>query len=224
MSLHRVLKEARALISDKEAWTKGAMARDKYGDIVYASSPNAVCFCAAGAVEQVSGDPDIFHAAIAQLNAVVKEQYPELSFESFEKGLPCITVVNDTPETTHEDILKFFDAAIALLGDQEEEEYFARPEKRFVVTLTNIRWTGEPLDYARVDVPLPTELRFETKFRSWRVAVCWAISQAMDGPRLGWGIERCDETVEFDDKKFRVHRSEEIPLGWLEEIATEDDR
>ncbi len=53
MSTLETLKAARALIEDPERWTQGAFARDAEGHSTPPCSPDAVCWCATGALRQV---------------------------------------------------------------------------------------------------------------------------------------------------------------------------
>lgn len=49
------LRAVRELLSDPSRWTRGAYARDAEGNYANASGPNAVCWCAVGAFEKVTG-------------------------------------------------------------------------------------------------------------------------------------------------------------------------
>jgi len=92
------LTAARELLSDPVRWTKGRMARDAAGERAYSRSPEAVCWCAAGALNKVS-------------SAWGVQEAQGILFASVSgKG---IAAFNDDPTTTHADILAAFDRAIA---------------------------------------------------------------------------------------------------------------
>ncbi len=97
-----VLKGARELLSDEKRWTKGALARDKDGhETGIAVDPDAVCWCAYGAIEHCNKEG--YGAEIA-MNRVVRGL-----------GWPSIGAFNDADSTTHADVLALFDRAIASL-------------------------------------------------------------------------------------------------------------
>lgn len=56
MKTSDILKAAKQLISTPERWTKGFYARDKEGNTVRVSYPEAVCWCAEGALFAVTSD------------------------------------------------------------------------------------------------------------------------------------------------------------------------
>lgn len=55
MLTSEVLTKARAIVANPATWTQGTLARDKDGNWVNFDDPNAVCFCAAGAIGKASG-------------------------------------------------------------------------------------------------------------------------------------------------------------------------
>lgn len=73
MTVNDVLKAARELISDPARWTQYAAARDKDLNPVDVTSPEAVKFCAAGAIGRVVAvnkpSTGLDFAAIDQLRA-----------------------------------------------------------------------------------------------------------------------------------------------------------
>jgi hypothetical protein len=103
VSVRDVLVKARALIATPEKWTKGALARDAGGigyrtdDVV--GDRTFACYCAEGAC--VAATPEIFLA---------RRAYDELC--KFTNG-PLVYEFNDSPATTHDDVLALFDTAIA---------------------------------------------------------------------------------------------------------------
>lgn len=64
MTLADDLRAAKKVIDTPEKWTKEAMARDSDGRIVFANSPDACRWCAAGAVERAA--PDLNSMAMRQ--------------------------------------------------------------------------------------------------------------------------------------------------------------
>lgn len=94
------LREARALI--ERGWTQEEFARSKTGRTVKTNSPQAVCWCAYGALIQVDGESDA---------------YPWLCKAIDPEG-DMVTRWNDAPERTQAEVLEAFDKAIDL-AEQE---------------------------------------------------------------------------------------------------------
>lgn len=65
------------LLSNKNNWTKGADAIDKYGNDVRPQDPNAEKFCVRGAIRACSASPEVFRdtyhclARITGINGIV---------------------------------------------------------------------------------------------------------------------------------------------------------
>ena len=95
MTVTETLKAARAKIALREHWAQGIFASDINGRRVHVMSPTAVCFCASGAISNVSNLDDRLLARIACENVV-------------STGL---IDYNDTH--THAEVLAMFDRAIA---------------------------------------------------------------------------------------------------------------
>jgi hypothetical protein len=95
------LRAARELLSDPKRWTKFSMAKNAKKIDVSPFSDEAVCFCSLGALERVSDCP------VTQGDA---------SYKHLKKGANrgWVDTWNDDPDTTHRDIIKGFDLAIAL--------------------------------------------------------------------------------------------------------------
>jgi hypothetical protein len=55
----KVLNDAADLIEPEGRWTTGASARDEGGNVEFPGSPNACCWCAAGAVTRVTAGTDL---------------------------------------------------------------------------------------------------------------------------------------------------------------------
>lgn len=96
-----ILREARALIEDPARWTQGASARTADGRETFAACPDAVQWCAAGAVRKVSDFPG--SANHARANALLGAQARAIGHTT--------PAVNDA--LGHTAVLQMFDAAIA---------------------------------------------------------------------------------------------------------------
>jgi len=95
------LKAARSLIATPEGWTQGCMARDRNNASVYADSPEAVSFCARGAVVRATNG---YSLSTASRFTRALEYFKEYQY------VIDITAVND--RSSHQDILRLFDRAI----------------------------------------------------------------------------------------------------------------
>lgn len=100
-----ILREARRLLVEK-GWTRNEFARDAEGCPSSYRGPDAVCFCARGAILRAGDVPDC------------EDYAPGERF--LERALPngpyygSIVSFNDSPFTTKEDVLALYDRAIAL--------------------------------------------------------------------------------------------------------------
>lgn len=109
MTPSEVLRAARAKIEDERCWTKGASARDADGYPLSPYAPDAVCFCAFGAVLNALDDRCVVAADAA----------PFIRFLRLETVGP-VSFFNDTH--THADVLALFDRAIAAAERAERGE------------------------------------------------------------------------------------------------------
>jgi len=112
MRTKEILTRAKEIITDPKRWAKGYYAFNKHQQAVASSSPRAVCWCALGAirkaVEDVTGAATCTTVFNTELADATLHMYNNLDQDRF-----CnISKFNDTPETTHEQILEFFDKAI----------------------------------------------------------------------------------------------------------------
>jgi hypothetical protein len=107
MNAHELLLAARTLIQTPNDWTKGVNARDAAGEPVEEYHPNAVCYCALGAVDitdfRNGADSREYWRSVDALNAAVPAPYQHWEVHEYQ----------DLPETTHADVLALFDRAIA---------------------------------------------------------------------------------------------------------------
>lgn len=86
---------ARALVEEPENWCQGTYARNDKGHPVLEDFPDSVCFCMAGACRLACANASLLHCA--------------LPYEQCHTSIPNF---NDSPTTTHADVLAVFDRAI----------------------------------------------------------------------------------------------------------------
>lgn len=98
------LTAARALLTPPERWTKKAYARHKNGKPIGPTEGNAVSFCMTGALLRIvdNGTPYVIASGL-----LTQATGRELVF------------ANDDPATTHADVLRWFDEAIARATEAE---------------------------------------------------------------------------------------------------------
>ena len=104
-----ILTAARQTITDPNRWTQKALARDKHNRWQNPGSPQAVCWCAEGAIE------------LAAINLKTRPSLQQLAVTAVSKSASTlhgvdIRSLNDVtawrPETTHQAVLNVFDHAI----------------------------------------------------------------------------------------------------------------
>jgi hypothetical protein len=102
------LRQAREIIKNSDNWVRGYMAIDREDRPTSVADPNAVAFCALGAIYRValSGKADTLKAQIL-LNRVARAL-----------GARDITDFNDT--STHYEVMNLFNTVIAVLEAVEE--------------------------------------------------------------------------------------------------------
>ena len=104
MKPSEALRKARELLTPEGAWTKEGWARNKQHWFVAPESPNAVCWCARGALRKVSGG-----YTREELDAeIVLQDTLGLTHTG------SIADWNDAEERTQDDVLEAFTKAIAL--------------------------------------------------------------------------------------------------------------
>lgn len=98
-----VLRKAVVLLRPPEAWTQGRAARDASLQSVAPESPDAVCWCALGAVQAISpgsGEATRLRTrAYWLLGGVI--------------GSRALVNWNDAPERTHAEVIQAFEKAAA---------------------------------------------------------------------------------------------------------------
>lgn len=106
MNTREILVAAREKISAPERWTQFVGARTDDGYATYWGDPEAVCWCALGAVSAIDD---------RQRNVAVQSGAIKALQQSAGSAL---TEYNDTH--THADVLALFDCAIAALREGEQ--------------------------------------------------------------------------------------------------------
>lgn len=108
-----ILREARKTLNSLESWTKTTLALAEDGRPVDPISDDACRFCLVGAIYRVSGGWQKA-APLADLvdTLWVRAGCPE---PRSSWRAPTLTGFNDSPLTSHEDVLKLLDETIARL-------------------------------------------------------------------------------------------------------------
>lgn len=108
MSMREILQVAKGFI--ERGYTKQYFARNGNDAPVDSKDPNAVCWCAAGAVRRAV--PKGVQSELMEYDALY-----QLRLSLPEGASNDLVEYNDRPTTTKEDILALFDRAIASIGD-----------------------------------------------------------------------------------------------------------
>lgn len=110
MTRLETLEAARALLA--RGWTQNVCARNEKGEGVGSRAPEAVCWCALGAINAVTSssfEGAAVRAAVYQaILDSVRSRHPFLDLSGW----------NDRPNRTQEEVLELFDAAIARLKSE----------------------------------------------------------------------------------------------------------
>lgn len=115
-----ILIEARAKIQNPENWTKGVYARAKSGKETLPNSKDAVSYCSIGAIFSVlnfSSSVDSCYISYQQQKEyyVAFASLTDCMSEISGSRVLTLSLFNDDPNTTHEEILDLFDRSIARL-------------------------------------------------------------------------------------------------------------
>lgn len=103
-----ILTAARNILADPTAWTKGEFAKGKSGRAVSPFGPYATCFCAIGALQRAAG------RELAKADRKTSNSYVDArAVLEAETPRQIVTMFNDSPQTSHEDIIGVFNLAIA---------------------------------------------------------------------------------------------------------------
>lgn len=101
-----VVRSVRQLLSDERRWTKGWWAKDWSGKDVPVQSKRACCWCLSGAVRRACADLNL-----DDTNDLINKF--SLLIEHRTMGVHCsLPSFNDSPATTHADILAFLDEVL----------------------------------------------------------------------------------------------------------------
>lgn len=110
-SLADRLQAARALITPREAWCQGMFGADKNGDGTPWDAPAAVRWCMGGAcLKTAPGDYD-------QQEQMIKALATVIGPSEFDGPLGIVCQANNN--STHEQVLAYFDKAIAAAREED---------------------------------------------------------------------------------------------------------
>ena len=117
------LTEARAILQDKDAWTKGTLKRRRMVKPSASDpliSPPLYSYCALGAINKADGPARRVNAAKKVLAAAIKIMFPRRGGGSYASASLRIMGFNDSTRTKHEELLSVFDKAIEMAGSDAE--------------------------------------------------------------------------------------------------------
>lgn len=107
MQVKEALAKARDLIKDPNRWTRNMYARDRTGNYASPNSPDAICWCAIGAVHHVFGT-----------RPQTQSEMTDEQMKAFTALVNTATLMHDTlPDRVndrlgHAAVLELFDRAI----------------------------------------------------------------------------------------------------------------
>jgi hypothetical protein len=111
VSTKRILRMARSLV--RTGWTKGAGARNRHGFSTVPGAPDAVQFCALGAIERAAGTDQ--RGAKEAILTLAHTLHPERDYwvltDPLTNAVRDVSTFNDAPETRKVDVLALFDKA-----------------------------------------------------------------------------------------------------------------
>ncbi|WP_316196634.1 hypothetical protein [Bradyrhizobium sp. SZCCHNS3053] len=106
--ISKLLADAKGLIIEPSHWTQGASARNKKNWPVSSDNPDAVCFCADGALVRTAGGlTDSYINASDLLSSVARELSGGYGFVNLNDGNASIGQMSP-----HQAVLHAFDIAI----------------------------------------------------------------------------------------------------------------
>jgi len=80
--------KVKELLSDESKWTRNAYARNRYGESVLPSDPEATCFCLSGAIDKCYGsNPPLAWAVSCKIEGVLPR--------AWHGGIQTISNFND---------------------------------------------------------------------------------------------------------------------------------
>ena len=103
------LKAVRELLSSPKKWTQGQYAKDARGHAVDDCSPKATCWCLVGSMWKRGYDVGQWgcERVMSMINPLTAQLPPKDRIPGFS-----LTVWNDDPARTHEEVLALLDKAI----------------------------------------------------------------------------------------------------------------
>lgn len=110
-----VLEEARSLIASEDRWTKGWYAMNANGRSCLPTAPEAVCWCAEGALAKASGV--LYRTWTNSSDDTLL--WKSVRHASEQQGFDSPYELNDC--SSHADVLRMLDDAIAWLKDGYED-------------------------------------------------------------------------------------------------------
>lgn len=120
MKTSTVLKKSLALLEgdgSRPRWTKGTLARNKYRHEIRVTNPNAVKFCAIGAVSHVLGI-NAAEERSPEFDEVVSYLRAEVPVDNYRPWNNWVDTFNDRDDTSFSDIRHLYKRAIkAAKGD-----------------------------------------------------------------------------------------------------------
>jgi hypothetical protein len=115
LSIADILDRAADLIEPEGWWCQEAFARDSFGESVHPSSPDAVCFCATGAVTRAAGNRHVERHKALQVLANDFSPPPEfLGHIGGNRYVSAMAAWNDAPERTQSEVVSKLREAAAL--------------------------------------------------------------------------------------------------------------
>jgi hypothetical protein len=119
-SVLKTLIKAKAVISNPKHWTQRRLAKTASGDYTTVNSPDAVCFCAIGALAKAcnlkpaSPNDDEYIAPCVVNAASVLVTALEIDPRPFGNPSMLVYTWNDQSLRTHAEVMKAFDKAIEI--------------------------------------------------------------------------------------------------------------
>jgi len=108
-----ILVYVREKLSNKDNWTRGALARDTKGNLVLPKNSSATCWCILGALDTYKTQQN-FRAYIKAAE-VIHQEVIKLGYSSLPR-------FNDSSDTNHCDVLKVLDRAISETNKDNRNE------------------------------------------------------------------------------------------------------
>jgi len=109
----------RAVVHLQNGWVQGVSARDSAGNLVSELSPEAVVYCAMGAVTRAFVAVFRRGPACEELNAIVEPVARELYAYHPRGAVAAVVSCNDRTGTKQSDVVGAFQAAIRKLKERE---------------------------------------------------------------------------------------------------------